>query len=258
MDLNYDDLQYQGISDIKHTLDIINIDSYYEPELIASAFDKHYERYRINGDKDKELSLNAYFNAVRQNVVELITKKNIGERKVQLVISAVFINYLNNENAEKYAYNDNIVIRTADDSNKITTNLYNSLKHKFQETLENKMQGSSFVFDYVNFLDLKFNKVDLIRGGTYIETPKWISNKKATINPKNDKDNDNNCFMYAITVAFNHQEIGCHPERISKIKQFINNYNWKNIDFPSQRNDWERFERSNDDIALNNLSVPFN
>ena len=59
------------------------------------------------------------------------------------------------------------------------------------------MQGSSFVFDYVNFLDLKFNKVDLIRGGTYIETPKWISNKKVTSNPKNDKDNDNNCFMYA-------------------------------------------------------------
>ena len=101
MDLNYDDLQYQGISGIKHTLDIINIDTYYEPELIASAFDKHYERYRINGDKDKELSLNAYLNAVRQIVAELITKKNIGERKVQLVISAVFINYLNNENAEK-------------------------------------------------------------------------------------------------------------------------------------------------------------
>ena len=239
MDLNYDDLQYQGISGIKHTLDIINIDSCYEPELIASAFDKHYERYRINGDKDKELSLNAYFNAVRQNVVELITKKNIGERKVQLVISAVFINYLNNENAEKYAYNDNIVIRTADYSNKITTNLYNFLKHKFQETLENNLEGSSFVIDYVNFLDLKFNQVDLIRGGTYIETPKWVSKKKATINPRNDKDDDNNCFMYAITVALNHQEIGCHPERISKIKQFINNYIWKNIDFPSQRNDWK-------------------
>ena len=85
----------------------------------------------------------------------------------------MFINYLNNENAEKYAYNDNIVIRTADDSNKITTNLYNVLKHKFQDTLENKMGGSSFVFDYVIFLDLKFNQVDLIRGGTYTETPKW-------------------------------------------------------------------------------------
>ena len=29
MDLNYDDLQYQRISDIKHTFDNINIDRYY-------------------------------------------------------------------------------------------------------------------------------------------------------------------------------------------------------------------------------------
>ena len=123
MDHNYDDLQYQGIGDIKNTLAIISVDSYYEPELIASAFDKHYERYRINGDKNKELSLNAYLDTVRQNVVELITKKNIGERKVQLVISVLFINCLNNEKAEKYTYSDNIVIRTTDDSNIITTSL---------------------------------------------------------------------------------------------------------------------------------------
>ena len=123
MDLNYDDVQYHGLSDIKNTLDIINIDTYYEPELIASAFDKHYERYRINGDKNKELSLNAYLDTVRQNVVELITKKNIGKRKVQLVISVLFINCLNNEKAEKYTYSDNIAIRTTDDSNIITTSL---------------------------------------------------------------------------------------------------------------------------------------
>ena len=43
---------------------------------------KHYERYRINGDKNKELLLTSYLDTVRQNVVELITKKNIGERKV--------------------------------------------------------------------------------------------------------------------------------------------------------------------------------
>ena len=70
----------------------------------------------------------------------------------------------------------------------ITADLYNSLLHRYQETLENKMGGggggSSFVFDYVNFLDIKFNHVDLIRGGPCFESPKWISNKKATINPK--------------------------------------------------------------------------
>ena len=43
------------------------------------------------------------------------------------------------------------------DSNIITTSLYNSLIKKYQETLENKMEGSSFVFDCINFLDIKFN-----------------------------------------------------------------------------------------------------
>ena len=119
----------------KNTLDIINIDSYDEPELIASAFDKHYKRYRINGDKNKELSLNPYLDTVRQNVVKLITKKNIGERKVQLVLSVLFINYLNNEKAEKHTYSDNVIIKTTDDSNIITTSLYNSLIKKYQETL---------------------------------------------------------------------------------------------------------------------------
>ena len=122
--------------------------------------------------------------------MELITKKNIGERKVQLVLSVLFINYLNNEKEEKYIYSDNIEIRTTDDSNIITTSLYNSLIKNYSATLENKMEGSGFVFDYVNFLDIKFNQIDLIRGSSYIETRKWLSNKKATINPKND---DNSC-----------------------------------------------------------------
>ena len=62
--------------------------------------------------------------------MELITKKNIGERKVQLALSVLFINYLNNEKEEKYTYSDNIEIRTTDDSNIITTSLYNSLIKK--------------------------------------------------------------------------------------------------------------------------------
>ena len=61
--------------------------------------------------------------------------------------------------------------------------------------------------------------------------------------------------MYAITVALNHKKIGRHPERISKIKPYISKYNWNRINFPSQRKDWETFERGNDDITLNILSL---
>ena len=77
MHIDYDDLQYQGISDIKNTYNYIEINNYYDPELIGSAYEKNYESYRINGDKNKELSLNDYLNTIRPNVNELITKKKV-------------------------------------------------------------------------------------------------------------------------------------------------------------------------------------
>ena len=38
---------------------------------------------------------------------------------------------------------------------------------------------------------------------------------------------DNKCFQYARTVALNHKKIKGHHERITKVKPFIFNYDWK-------------------------------
>ena len=92
------------------------------------------------------------------------------------------------------------------------------------------------------------HKIDLKSGKSFIKSPEWILNKRATINPKNK---DNKCFQYAIAVALNHQKIGNNPERISNIKPFIDNYNWKGIDFPAGVKGWEKFEKNNKEVALN-------
>ena len=81
-----------------------------------------------------------------------------------------------------------------------------------------------------------FNKININRGGSYIDSPKWIKNQKSTINPKN---NDYKCFQYVVTLALNLDKINNHPERISKIKPFIDQYNWNEIDFPSISKDWK-------------------
>ena len=47
-----------------------------------------------------------------------------------------------------------------------------------------------------------------------------------------------------------------HIQRVSKIKPFINQYNWSDIDFPSTNKDWKKFELNNESIALNILYVP--
>ena len=116
------------------------------------------------------------------------------------------------------------------------------------------MKGSDFEFDGVNFLHYDFNKININRGGSYIDSPKWLKDKKSTINPKN---NDHKCFQYTFTLALNLDKINNNPERISKIKPFIEQYNWKEIDFPSTSKDWKKFELNNE-IALNILYVPHN
>ena len=84
------------------------------------------------------------------------------------------------------------------------------------------MRGRDFIFDSVNLLYYQhLQKMSLKRGGSYVDSPKWLKNKKATINPK---INDNNRFQYALTVALNYQNIKKDSQRISKIKPFINQY----------------------------------
>ena len=121
--------------------------------------------------------------------------------------------------------------------------------------LRNFLIGSELFYDSVDALYYNLNKVSWSRGGSYIDSPKWLKNKKATINPKS---NDDKCFQYALTVALNYQNIKNNPERISKIKPFIDQYNWKDIDFPSHSKDWKKIEPSNKSIALNILYVSLN
>ena len=54
--------------------------------------------------------------------------------------------------------------------------------------------------------------------------------------------------------ALNYQNIETHPERISKLKPYINRYNWEGIEFPARPKDWKKFER-NKTIAHNILFI---
>ena len=80
-------------------------------------------------------------------------------------------------------------------------------------------------------------------------------NKEATVNPKN---NNGKCFQYPLTLALNHEKIKTNPDRISKITSFIDQYTWKEINFPSHKKDWKKFESSYKSIPLNILYVTHN
>ena len=182
-------------------------------------------------------------------------KRKKGEWKVQLIMKINFISSKNfNETEDMYSTSDNFEIMIGGDTNEIIKNLFNSILKRYQKGLEVSMRGSDFVFDYIESLNYIFYKSDLKRSGSYIETPEWIKNKKATINPHNKVDDK--CFQYATTIALNYDKIEKNHQRISKVKPFINQYDWSEINFPSSVNDWKKFELNNKSIALNVLYAP--
>ena len=46
------------------------------------------------------------------------------------------------------------------------------------------MKGSDFIFNGVNYLFYDFNRTTISKDGSYIESPKWLKDKKCTINKK--------------------------------------------------------------------------
>ena len=72
---------------------------------------------------------------------------------------------------------------------------------------------------------IKCHKINPNHGGSYKDSPDWIKNKKVTINPINKKDDK--YFQYAVIVALSHEKIKNNPQRITKLKPFINKYNWE-------------------------------
>ena len=76
-----------------------------------------------------------------------------------------------------------------------------------------------------------------------------MKNKKETINPIKNPNNKSH-FQYSVTVVVNYEKIRKEPQRIKKIKPFINKYSYYEINYPSEKDDWKIFEQKNVTIAL--------
>ena len=145
-----------------------------------------------------------------------------------------------------HSKSDNTEIMITDEADGIIEELFDSLKNRYQNNLQ-LMRSRC----YVHLLYYKCHRTNFNRGGSCIDSSDCIKNKKATINPINRKDK---CFQYAVTVTLNYAEIKKttkNLQRITKIKPFINNYNWEGTHFPSEKDDREKFEKNNVTIALN-------
>ena len=83
------------------------------------------------------------------------------------------------ETCTTHAKSNNVEITMGNETNEITEDLFKSFWQKHQEGLEESTRGSEFIFDSFDALYYDLNKIILSRGGSYIDSPKWLKDKKA-------------------------------------------------------------------------------
>ena len=91
-----------------------------------------------------------------------------------------------------------------------------------------------------------------VRSKLELYSSEWLRSKKESIT------NEDSCFQNALDDPLHYQTIKANPEITSKLKVYINQYNREDIKFPSDKEDWKKFEQNNKEIALNILFVPHN
>ena len=242
-----------GLENVKDLYSILD----YKPVLIIAGFNNNYLEYGSDGSNS--LSFMEYLNLIKPYLEDLINeKKNKGEWKLQLAAKISFVSLKpdSDETRLMHTRSNAEEFMNGSETEEITESLYRSLLQNYNDNLQKKMKGSDFVFNGINHFYYDFNRVSISKGGSYIESPKWLNDKKSIVNQKN---NDYKCFQYATTLVLNFDKATSHPERITKkLKSFINKYNWNDINFPPTRKDWNRFKVNNKNNALNILYVPFN
>ena len=129
------------------------------------------------------------------------------------------------------------------------------LSQMIKEILEKigifQMNGSGSYFKEMSSLEIHIVDYKPIKGSSYIPLPDFIMKKKSIINMEN---RDNKCFLWSI-LRYLHP-IQKNESRLTDIRKYENDLNFKGIDFPVKLKDIPKFENQNPDLpGINVFSV---
>ena len=145
---NDNDDDFKGIENVQ---DLFKI-SIYKPTKVKSGYNNNYIEYRSEGDR--LLTIEEYLNLIEPYLRELINDhKSKGEWKIQLTAQINFISLrpVSNETRVMHTRSTNEEFMNGSDTDEIIKELFKSLLQRYQENLQEKMKGSDFAFDGLNY-----------------------------------------------------------------------------------------------------------
>ena len=159
------------------------------------------------------MDYDTFFNRIKSQLIVTLKKESKGRSvKVQTM---TWIRFKQDEELVELAFNSRMMnVHDLSETNEIVNEMIAQMK----EQIENPgLLNSRFVFDEVLFTNIDFHQLNLTRGSSYIPLPEWLDNKKVITNPRNE---DQECFKWAVIAASRWEEIGKNPQRISNLKKF--------------------------------------
>ena len=223
----------------------LRLDLNWGPRLLEEAFGNAYRRYRIDGIPG--MDPDTFLNRIRRFLIDLLKKESrMGAVRSQ---TTTWIRFRKDRELVGLAFNSRMTnVYNLSDLDEIV----NEMMAHMKEQIENPaLLNSRFVFNKVLFTSVDFHQLNLMRGSSYLPLPNWLARKKAIINPKNE---DQECFKWAVIAASRWEEINNNPERISKLKRFEKDFDWSGIEFPVSVKDIKKFEFRNQ-ISINLLAI---
>lgn len=124
------------------------------------------------------------------------------------------------------------------------------MEDKIKESMEAfNAKGSGWTFGHIEKLEIQLNEYKPLKGSSYIPLPKKLAAKKAIVNVKNE---DQQCFKWAILSALHHEEVDQKSShRVKQYEKWTDELRFDGIDFPASFRGIDRFEKLNEGIKVN-------
>ena len=217
-----------------------------------SALKNFAEKYVIDG-KPKIMPFKFFAEKATQIKEFLRSHRNI---KVRMILVCIMQKDESLDGGKKFInIGSKVYFNTETYINLESTDVKVILSQMIKEILEKisvfKMNGSGWYFEEVSSLEIHIVDYKPIKGSSYIPLPDIIMKKKSIINIQNK---DNKCFLWSI-LRYLHP-IQMNEIRLTDIRKYENDLNFKGIDFAVKLKDIPKFENQNPDLpGINVFSV---
>ena len=223
-------------------------------EKEKSSLEYFANKYVIKGEPSIEPF--EYFKSKSSYLKEFI--RNHKQIKVRFILVCLMEKItidkqvINKVQDSAYFQSDNYINIESTDEKKL---LAKAISKIFEGIAKYQEMGSGWYFK--ELLRLEIHTVDykpMKEGSSYIPLPDWIMRKKAIVSIRNT---DNKCFLWSVLRYLHRREK--NDSRLGDLKQYENELNTKEIDFPVKIKDIAKFESLNPNLpGINVFAVDDN